>query len=221
MDTQSQLQALKEMHDKGLLSSHVYEDHQRTLLQAGNLQTQLTHLEQYKMLREEVMQIIRTTDAVQYAAALSTAAIYTWLIINKDKVLSNWLWYVAPFLIMFCALKSADLTYRIWQIAKYLTRIEEASFAQDSPLPGWEKYKLGHKLARYDKIETAATFIFWLLLLVGSIVLSYHLSKSRINIATVVVLHGVRAHFVTVISRSSGENRSAGRTSIKDARDGT
>jgi hypothetical protein len=177
MDTQAKLQALKEMHDKGLLSSHIYEDHQRVLLQSDVSQTQLTHLEQYKMLREEVMQAIRATDAVQYATALSTAAIYTWLIVNRDKVFSDLLWFVAPFLIMFCALKSADLTKRIWQIARYLALIEEASFAQDSPLPGWERYKFGYNLVGYDKFQTAATTTAWLLLLAGSFVLSYILSR--------------------------------------------
>ena len=58
---------------------------------------------------------------------------------------------------------------RIWQIAAYLARIEEVSFAQDSRLTGWERYKTSRKLRVYDKILFAATATAWLVLIIGGV----------------------------------------------------
>ena len=138
---------------------------------------QVTHLDQYKMLRDEIMQSIRVLDTVQYAAGLGTAGVYTWLIVNKAQVTLDLIWFIPFGLLLFCAAKSLDLNNRIWQIAKYLARLEEAAFGNDLQIPGWERYKQRNKLTLYDKVLFIATACAWLIALVGSFFLSWYLSK--------------------------------------------
>lgn len=138
---------------------------------------QITHLEQYKMLRAEIMQSIRVLDTVQYAAALGTAGIYTWLIVNKAQVTLELMWFIPFGLLLFCAAKSWDLNNRIWQVAKYLERLEDAAFGDDPQIPGWERYKRNNKLTLYDRVLFAATALAWLIALIGSFALSWYLSK--------------------------------------------
>jgi hypothetical protein len=149
--------------------------HGEEMQPAAEVQTDLTHLEQYKMLREEIMQNIRVMDNVQYVAAIGAGAIFTWLVLNKGLVSWKFLWFVPPALVVFCSLKYLDLTNRIWQIAAYLARIEEVAFSQDARLPGWERYKKIHKLRAYDKVLFAATALGWLILIIGSFALSVSL----------------------------------------------
>jgi hypothetical protein len=99
-----------------------------------------TQQDQYNMLREEIMQNIRTLDTIQYAAALGAAAVYTWLIVNKAEVTSKIIWYIPSILLMLCAAKSWDLNKRIWQIGAYLACIEEVAFPNDARIPGWQLY---------------------------------------------------------------------------------
>ncbi len=44
--------------------------------QSDSVHVHIMHLEQYKMLREEIMQNIRVMDTVQYVALLGSGAIY-------------------------------------------------------------------------------------------------------------------------------------------------
>src|SRR5215208_7232480 len=136
----------------------------------------LTHLEQYKMLREEIMHNVRTVDTIQYAAAVGAAAAYAWLVSNKVQISSNFnfIWFIPPLFLCFCAFKSVDLTKRIWQIAAYLVLIEQASFRSDPELPGWEQYKRKSKLRLYDWIMSGVTALFW----VGVIVTAFLLSRN-------------------------------------------
>ncbi len=151
-------------------------DETRPASQSDPVHVHLTHLEQYKMLREEIMQNIRVMDTVQYVALLGSGAIYTWLVLNKSYVSSKFVWFVAPALLVFCSLKYLDLNNRILQIATYLARIEEIAFAQDSRLTGWERYKTSCKLRVYDEVLFTATAAAWLILIIGSFFLSAFLS---------------------------------------------
>ncbi len=98
-------------------------------INAEPIQTGLTHLDQYKMLREEIMQNMRALDTVQYAGAVGAAGIYTWLILNAPHVSSKFIWFVPTAALVFCSVKSWDLTNRIWQIATYLVQIREGSIS--------------------------------------------------------------------------------------------
>lgn len=142
------------------------------------MQTQLTHSDQYKMLRDEIMQNIRVMDSIQYVAAGGTAAMFTWLILNRGDIPSSLLWFVPSIFLAFCALKYIDLNKGIWQIGAYLSLIEEAAFAGD-PIPGWERYKKTHKLSLYDKILFVVNATAWLVFAVGSLVLSFNFYLSR------------------------------------------
>jgi adenylosuccinate lyase len=118
----------------------------------------------------------RTMDTVNTRGALSVAAIYTWLLLNKTKIPSTALWYVAPAVLLFCAMQYLDMNQRISNLAVYLVRIEENAFGNDPLLPGWERYKVSKKLRRYDKLHATLASTAWLIVIIASIYLSWHLS---------------------------------------------
>ena len=63
------------------------------------MDTQLTHLEQYKMLREEISaQNIRETYRTELVAAVAAATAYAWLLLHKQDV-PRIAWFIPPFLI--------------------------------------------------------------------------------------------------------------------------
>jgi hypothetical protein len=136
------------------------------------VQTLPTQQDQYRMLREEIMQNVRTLDAVQYVSLLGSAAAYAWLITHKAEVNSKILWYMPPTLLLYCAAKSWDLNKRIRDIGAYLARIEELAFKDETDAPGWERHKIRQGLTFYDRVAKAATEIAWL----GAIFLTFFLS---------------------------------------------
>src|SRR5436305_14052094 len=107
MDAQARLQELKAMSDAGLITLSVYEKQQVTVWSSGSAPQQITHLEQYKMLRDEIMQHMRSLDTIQNAGAVSAAAIFGWIILHRTGVVSGTAWF-APAILIFCALKSLD-----------------------------------------------------------------------------------------------------------------
>ena len=138
---------------------------------------QVTHTDQYKMLRDEIMQNTRTLDTVQYTAAIGAAAVYTWLIVNKSQVTLQIIWFIPFGLLLFCAVKSWDLYRRIMEIAVYLARLEEDAFGDDSQIPGWERYKKRNNISLYDRLLYISSAFAWLVALVGSFIFSLYLSK--------------------------------------------
>jgi hypothetical protein len=177
MDSQTRLQELKQMYEAGLITLPVYEKQQEVTLSSDPSQHQITHLEQYKMLREEIVQHMRALDTVQNAAAISTAAVYGWLILHRTGQVSPAVWFVVPAVLVFCALKSLDLGLQMQHVAVYLASLEAAAFGDTSALPGWEQYKIRNRFTLYDKMRFVANSLAWLLSVLGSIYLSWRLSR--------------------------------------------
>src|SRR5689334_815416 len=110
----------------------------------STMDTNLTHLEQYKMLRDEIMQHVREIYRTELVAAVAAGSVYTWLLLHRQDAgaTSPVVWFIPPCLLVACALRCVDLIVRIKGIAKYLRTVEEVAFADDAKLPGWERYKV-------------------------------------------------------------------------------
>ena len=176
MDAQARLQELKVMREAGLITLSVYEKQQEAILNSDSSPQHITHLEQYKMLRDEIMQHMRALDTVQNAGAVSAAAIYGWLILHKTGVVFSAAWF-APAILIFCALKSLDIGLQMRHVAVYLAVLETAAFGDDPTLPGWEQYKVRNRISFYDNMLFAANSVAWFLAILGSTYLSWHLTR--------------------------------------------
>lgn len=121
----------------------------------------LTHSDQYKMLREEIMQSIREMGRIEAAGAVAASGIYTWLLTHKTAITTHAVWLIVPWILIYCGIKILDLNLRIKRIADYLQRIEEASF-ENPNLPGWERYKTQTHHRQYDTAVALIATIFWI-----------------------------------------------------------
>jgi hypothetical protein len=139
------------------------------------MDSEISLLDQYKMLREEVMQYMRETYNTQVAAAIAAASVYAWLLLHKKDVPSRAVWFIAPCVILVGALRSFELTLRIRSIASYLRRIEEVACGTDTQLPGWEHFKSAHRWI--DISANVWAIIIWGLEFVGSIAASWYFSQ--------------------------------------------
>lgn len=141
-------------------------------------QSQLNHLDHYKILKDEIMQYIREIYRTELSGAIAAGAIYTWLLTHKTNITSRAVWFIAPCLIFIGALRSLELTLRITYLGAYLKRIEEVIFGRNAELPGWEHYKLTHHNHRtFDILFNISAGIAWAVVFIGSIILSYVFSR--------------------------------------------
>jgi hypothetical protein len=101
--------------------------------------TQLTHLEQYKTLREEILRVLDDMHRTEFWAAAAIGAIYAWLF-GGNVPKGSGLWWIGPLLIFLAGLRYLLLFDRVRTIAVYLRQIEKETFGNDATLPGWERY---------------------------------------------------------------------------------
>ena len=145
------------------------------------MDTELSHLEQYKMLREEIMQNIREQYRTEMAAAIGVGLLYGWLILHKSNVPSRVIWFIDPLIVLVCASRCLFLLVHNRFIAGYLMRIEETAFGDDTNLPGWERYlsQLNSQRGYRSYLASAntATLAVWTFGFCASIVISFLLSR--------------------------------------------
>jgi hypothetical protein len=140
------------------------------------MNSQLSHLDQYKMLRDEIMQHMREANRTEFWGATAAGAVYAWLIVHRD-VSSSAAWFIGPCVILFCGLRVLSITLRMRSIAEYLRHIEKITFGQDAELPGWERY-LDKNVGHFTIFSPAVVgIVFWTLMFLASIVLSWLLSR--------------------------------------------
>lgn len=101
----------------------------------------LSHGDQYKMLREEIMQRMKDIHQTELFGAVGLGIVYSWLILHNDEVSSPILWFIGPSIVVLCAISCWVNVFEIWRIGRYLAQIEEIAFADDETLPGWERYQ--------------------------------------------------------------------------------
>jgi hypothetical protein len=128
------------------------------------------------MLREEIMHSIREMARLEITGAIAAGAIYTWLLTHARDITSRLAWFLAPFILVYCAVKVLDLGIRLSKISVYLRRIESLAFS-DPSLPGWERYKITSGHRRYDILTSIFAGLGWVVLIAASIFASWHFSK--------------------------------------------
>jgi len=137
------------------------------------MKTELTHLEQYKMLREEIMHHIKEISRLESWGAVAVASVYTWLLLNDKSISRRYLWFIPSCIILICATRCYISTARIYMIAKYLARIEEAEFGKDSHLPGWERYLRRPDSRALSTASFIAAALIWTIIFATSMTVSW------------------------------------------------
>lgn len=141
------------------------------------MDSQLSHLDQYKMLRDEVMQDMREMSHAELAASVGVGAVYAWLLVHKDAVTSfPFIWFIGPCVVIACAVRTIMFMIHIRYIVKYMKRIEKVAFGQDTNLPGWERY-LSKNARRLFIGHIVVSTILWTFFLLASIASSCFLSR--------------------------------------------
>jgi hypothetical protein len=129
---------------------------------------ELSNLEQYKMLREEIIQHIREMYRTDFWGAAAIAALYSFLF---NKVHSgNLMWFIPPFFLLIAGVRVLVIFKRMELIAKYLELIEEVTF-NDPKVIGWQRYlnKEGHQ-----KPPVRIAICIWVVVLVAAVGGSYY-----------------------------------------------
>lgn len=140
------------------------------------MDTQLSHLDQYKMLREEIMQHMREANRTEFWGVTAAGVVYAWLIVHKGA-LPPAAWFISPCVILFCGLRVLSITRRMRSVAEYLRRIEKIAFGHESELPGWERY-LDKHVGHFRFLSPAFNaIIFWTLMVIASAIASWLLSR--------------------------------------------
>jgi len=134
---------------------------------------QVSHSEEYKMLREEILQHMRGLTQAQTWAVVGGGAVYAWLMTHRELLTGPWryAWFIPPVIGLACSIISLETDYRIRHVAAYLRRIEEAAFGKDSEVPGWEHYKTAHRSS--DTFGNLLGAALWVVAIAGSFALSW------------------------------------------------
>jgi hypothetical protein len=145
------------------------------------MDTKLTHLDEYKTLRDEIMLCQHEIHRTWLWATIAAAAAYTWLPLHKSDIqFPGYAWVIPPLLLIFCAMRNVFFRLRIRWISQYLEEIEEDAFGQDKKLPGIGHFKR-NRVYKADRYSFYGAIIVWLVLIVFSTVLSWNLSRMKSN----------------------------------------
>jgi hypothetical protein len=134
----------------------------------------LSHSDEYKLLREEVMQIIREIYRTEFWTGIAIGGLYSWLIEHKAEVKSPEVWFLGPVIVLIYGVRCLGLLGHMNRIGSYLKEIEKHSFGDDKSLPGWHWFfdKIG---GNRRNIITAISI--WSLMLFLTIFGSWILSR--------------------------------------------
>src|SRR5580700_5299760 len=125
------------------------------------------YLEQYKMLREEIIFSMGQLYSTETYAAIAVVVAYVLLLLNTHRLGTRSIWFIPPLLILVSGVHCLILALRISSIGNYLMRIEEIALPQGGILPGWEHYKLDHYAI--DRIDFVLAILAWTLSFVVSL----------------------------------------------------
>ena len=135
----------------------------------------LSHLDEYKMLRDEITLYQQEIHRTWLWAIITAGAIYTWLVTHRadinalPKSVSILLLFLPTFFLIVCCLRYYSFTHRINTINKYLLKVEEDAFGQEnnSEFSGFlhfsEKTRFGG--FSHSVISLNITIVLWLILI--------------------------------------------------------
>jgi hypothetical protein len=136
------------------------------------------YLEQYKMLRDEIMFTIGQIYSTEIYTVIAAAGIYAWLFVNASRISVRAVWFVPTCLIFVSAIHCLILALRLSLLGDYLRGIEETVFEQNNNVLGWERYKLLHG-QWIEKTDYILSSLGWLIGFGASIALSWRQQKVR------------------------------------------
>ena len=136
----------------------------------------LFYLEQYKMLREEIMFSMGQIYSTEAYGAIAVLGMYAWLLVNTSRISTRPIWFVPPCLIFACSIHCLMLALRLSMIGEYLKGVEEAILGLETKVPGWEGYKFSHQ--GVEKIDFILASVAWVVALCGSIGVSWWGSRA-------------------------------------------
>jgi len=129
----------------------------------------LSHFEQYKMLREEIMQHMRETYRTEFWGAAALAGVYSFLFTHKAHP-HDLVWFIPPFALFICGLRTCLLFNRMRLIGRYLREVEEEAFAAERKLIGWERY-----LRKHGGVGIVlSSFFIWAAVLLAALAASFY-----------------------------------------------
>jgi hypothetical protein len=99
---------------------------------------ELSNLEQYKMLREEIMQHMSEMYRTDFWGAAAIATVYSFLFSKAHS--GDLMWFIPPVVLFVAGVRVCVIFRRMQLIGKYLELIEEDTFTVDSKLIGWQRY---------------------------------------------------------------------------------
>jgi hypothetical protein len=138
----------------------------------------LSHADEYKALRDEMLQHIQQIYRTETYAAVAVSGCYTWLILQKHNSVSLpfVIWLIPPTILLLSSLRCLHLVRNMEIIGRYLTLIEKDAF-NDSKVPGWERFKTDKTNRFLDQQSNILAGGIWVLAIATSIILSLTLSK--------------------------------------------
>lgn len=160
----------------------------------------LSHLDEYEMAFEQINLYQHEIHRTWLWAAMSAAALYTWLELHKsDIVLPLVIWLIPPFLIGFCAIRYCSFWLRIQKSSEYIKKIEEDAFPEDAKLKGYVHHLDERKsLWKSNRFSLCGAAIVWGIMILGSIALSIYLAWVNCSTAQ----HATKCDYKTVSSTS-------------------
>jgi len=135
----------------------------------------MNQLEQYKMLREEILLYIKQMFLTESWAAIAVGAVYTWLLVHKDTSpqVPSLVWAIPPFVLILGAVRCVHLVMEMHRIGRYLRNIEQAAFGDDLKTPGWERFKQSENRHWFDKIQEIIAGLMWVAGIIAAVLFSW------------------------------------------------
>lgn len=140
----------------------------------------LSHGDQYKMLREEIMQRMKDIHQIEIFGAIGLGIVYSWLILHNTAVSSPILWFIGPSIVVLGGISCWVNVFEIWRIGRYLAQIEEIAFGDDATLPGWERYQKASPRERgLVRFHLLLSITIWVCALILALWASFVLSAAK------------------------------------------
>ena len=90
----------------------------------------LDHADQYRMLREEILEQVRDTRRLETLTLGALALFYTWVLTHGAAAGGRGIYWIAPVMVLLAAVRAWVALSRIAEIAAYLREIEIAAFGR-------------------------------------------------------------------------------------------
>ena len=121
-------------------------------------------LQEFKGLREEIMECIKESRSLERNALLASGAIWAWAIANKTQAVYQPLLLVPPLIAILSALRAWSLWKHLGHLSNYIQKVEIAFSVPDSL--GWERVFS----ASTDYSKSTSAIVFWVLLVIATII---------------------------------------------------